>query len=153
MLSGKFLYMVMGGMQHGTMVDQRYDDRNVQGHDMMALLAQRNMMASQLVRQVSHPPPTYNLAETFSGLSLSQAYGQPRYRSLNQSGTQHSSPGCSYPVPPPVPVSSKVLSMPVTQQMPSSTFSLFPSTATMSDISKPILAVPPVYRGSGDTQY
>ena len=139
----------MLGQHHGNMVYQRYGDNNVQGSDMMALLAQRNMMVSQLARQVSHPPPTYNLAETFSGLSLSQAYGQSCYRSLDQSGTQYSSPSSSYPLPPPATVSS----MPVTQHMPNSTFSLFPSTTPMSASSKPVLAVPPVYRGSGDTQY
>jgi len=143
-----------GGQNQGNITEKRYYDNSVQGSDMMALLAQRNMMAVQLASQMSRPPPTlpyYNLPETFSGLSLAQGSGQTRHRTLNQPRTSYSSPGLIYPVPPPV--TSQAYTMPVTQDMPSSTLSLFPSTTTSSSIPKPVLAVPPVYRVSGDSQY
>jgi len=138
----------------GSMAEQRYSDTNVQGSNMMALLAQRNMMATQLARQMSHPPPAYDLTETFSGLSLTQASGQPGYMPPVLSGAEYSSPSrsfSSYTVRPPV--ASQPLAMPDTQHVPDHTFSLFPSTTSVSAIEKPVLAVPPVYRGSWNYQY
>jgi len=141
-----------GGQYQWNMAEQRYHENSVQGSDMMAFVAQRNMMAVQLARQVSRPPPSYyNHSETFSGLSLAQGSGQTRNSTLNQPRTWFSSPGCTYSVPPPV--SSQAYTMPVTQNMPGSTLSLFPSTTTSSTTLKPVLAVPPVYRRSGDSQY
>jgi len=138
-----------GGQYQGNMAEQRYYENSVQGSDMMAFVAQRNMMAVQLAKQVSRPPPPYyNNPETFSGLRLAQGSGQTRHRTPNQPRTWYSSPGCTYSVPPPV--SSQAYTMPVTQNMSGSTLSLFPSTTTSSTTLKPVLAVPPVYRGSGD---
>jgi len=136
----------MGGQYQGSMADQRNYENSVQGKNMIDLVAQRNMMVSQLARQVSRPPPPpyYNLPETFSGLSLGS--GQSRHRPLNQQRPWYSFPGHTYPVPPPV--TSQPFSMPDTQNMPSTTLSLFPSTTTMSTTLKPVLAVPPVYRDS-----
>jgi len=148
-------YSSIPRMQYqGNMGGQWYSDTNVQGSNMMAWVAQRNLMATQLARQMSYPPPAYDLAETFSGLSLTQASDQSRYMPPIQPGAQYSSPGrlySSHPVRPPV--TSQALPMPDTQLEPSNTFSLFPNTTTMSASQKPILAVPPVYRGSGDYQY
>jgi len=140
----------------GNMGDQRYSDTNVQGSNMMAWVAQRNMMATQLARQMSQPPLAYDLTETFSSLSLTQESGQSSYMSPIQPGAQYSSPGRAYSsnshiVRPPV--TSQAFATPETQHVPSHSFSLFPSTTTMSASQKPMLAVPPVYRGSGDYQY
>merc|ERR1719233_1276714 len=122
----------MGGHYQRNMAEQRNYENSVQGSDMMDLVAQSSMMAAQLARQVSRPPPPYyNLPETFSGLSLGS--GQTRHKPLDQPRTWYSSP-CpghnSYPVPPPA--TSQAFTTPDTQHMPSSTLPLFPSTTIMS---------------------
>ena len=144
----------MVGQHQGNMAEQRYVDNNVQGRDMMAWMAQRNMMTTHLARQMSHPPPVYDslaVAETFSGLRLAQDSGQTVYKPLSHPESHYSTPGCAYPVPPPVTSHTPLMSD--TQYMPSASLSLFPNTSTMSAMTKPVLAVPPVYRGSGDTLY
>ena len=136
----------MVGQHQGNMAEQRYVDNNVQGRDMMAWMAQRNMMTTHLARQMSHPPPVYDslaVAETFSGQSVCRHLSHPESHNFTR--------GFAYPVPPPGTPHTSLLSD--TQPMPSASLPLFPNTSTMSAMTKPVLAVPPVYRGSGDTLY
>ena len=145
-------YMV--GQHQGNMAEQRYVDNNVQDRDMMAWMAQRNMMTTHLARQMSHPPPVYDslaVAETFSGLRLAQDSGQTVYRPLSHPESHYSTPDCAYPVPHTVTTHNPLMSD--TQHLPSASLPLFPNTSTMSTMTKPVLAVPPVFRGSGDTLY
>ena len=132
----------LGRQYQGATLEQSYrDGDHYSAGDMMTWMARRNLMATQLVRQVTQPPPVYNLVDTFSGLSLTP----PQYQA-----TQYPPPPTSpYLVPPPL-----HMNIPGTSQyMPSTstTFPLFPINTTRPVSPKPVLAVPPVYRGSGNT--
>lgn len=128
----------MGGQNEGTFVKPGTAN-NAQSMDFMACMAQRNMIATQIARQVAQPPPDYNLEHSFSGLSLTQNPRQPYYA---QHQPVQYPPLSLFPVPP----NSTAFEIPNALVKPRSPpYSLFPSSVNPSS-PKPVLAVPPIHR-------
>jgi len=132
----------------------------------MSVLAQRNMMATQLASQLSHFPPGYSFAQAFSGpglLDQSQAPNLPGFHNQppwqpsqyqqhqflsNQnppSITKNTAQPINY-LPTNKATPTPVISLPASQYASMDTFSLFPSSTTRPDSPRPVLAVPPVFR-------
>jgi len=116
-------------------------DTSMSSRDMMDVVAHRNMMASYLARQVYNPPPGYSFSQ-----------GLYSHRHLNTQDSQFPPPSTLYPTPPPS-IGYNMRYSPNSPQYLPSTSSLF--TTTSSNSTKPILAVPPVFRGGAgyDFQY
>jgi len=134
----------MGGQNEGNFVEQG-NANNVQSRDLLALMAHRNMIATQMARQVAQPPPVNNMEDAFFG---------PRQPYYAQHQPIQYPPPSLYPKPPPINVRSpdsgayEVLSASVAPR--SLPYSLFPSYVSPSS-PKPVLAVPPLHRGSGNS--
>jgi len=133
----------------------------------MSLLAQRNMMATQLARQLSHPPPVYSSTQAFSSLGLhdqsqapnlsgfqnqppwQQSQYQPHQFPINENPPLAISKNTAQPInhlPTNKATPTSVISLPASQYKFGDTFSLFPSSTTLPDSPRPVLAVPPVFR-------
>jgi len=113
----------------------------------MALMAQRNLIANPIARQMAQPPHDYHLDYAFSGLSLTQ---NPRQTYVHSQPIQYPPPSF-YSMPPNKERSTNSQAY----KMPNGTDgSRFPCTPFPSFVSpsssKPVLAVPPLSKGSGD---
>jgi len=130
----------------------------------MSLLAQRNMMATQLARQLSHPPPGYSIAQAFSGLGLQDQSQAPDMSGFHDQPPWQPSQYQQHQLPSNQSASTKNTAQPInftstnkatpapdmflpaSQFMSGDTFSIFPPSSTKPDSPRPVLAVPPVFR-------
>ena len=133
----------------------------------MALLAQRNMMFSQQASQMSHPPPGYGLSQmtqAFSGLGFAaQSRLHPLYHPLlpqfpppsslhpTPPSTRHTAQATQYLLPISKPATAPNPPVSNSQYMQGDT-PMFPSISTRPDSPRPVMVVPPVYRGMGNTK-